>query len=299
VSNAAGLAASAAASLSVDAPAVQFVSVATLPNGGLQLLFSGAPGQDYVIEASTNLASWTPISVLSGGNGPLPFVDLAATNFSRRFYRARSGASQTLTDFEPFSPGASILFQKPTFSGSTSNFLNATPNFTYVTNVFPPGHASASVLCAAWDFKAGTINPWLRLTSNSSTNLPNPTIGTNQALQFDFYADRDLYVALGFRETSTTAAIGADGGTIGTIEWLGGTTDNTTSPPKGRLVHAGQWTTLNFFLPYEPVRSFTGNGVLESSTGKGVLEHLALVPAAGTGTYNLFLDNFRLIDLAH
>jgi hypothetical protein len=80
---------------------------------------------------------------------------------------------------------------------------------------------------------------------------------------------------------------------------LGGTTDNTTSPPKGRLVHAGQWTTLNFFLPYEPVRSFTGNGVLESSTGKGVLEHLALVPAAGTGTYNLFLDNFRLIDLAH
>ena len=299
VSNAAGLAASAMATLSVEAPAIQFVSVAMLADGGLQLLFSGVPGQDYLIEASTNLASWTPIWVLTGSNRPLPFVDPAATNFSRRFYRARAGIAQTLADFEGFSTGANVLFQKPSFSGSTSNFLNTSPNFTYVTNAFPAGHAGAKVLYAAWDFKTGTTNPWLRLTSNSSSNLPNPTISTNQALQFDIYADRDLYVALGFRETSTTAAIGADGGTAGAIEWLGGTTDNTTSPPKGRLVYAGQWTTLNFFLPYEPVRSFTGNGVLESSTGKGVLEHLALVPAAGTGTYNLFLDNFRVIELAH
>jgi hypothetical protein len=69
------------------------------------------------------------------------------------------------------------------------------------------------------------------------------------------------------------------------------------SPPKGRFVSAGQWTTLNFFIPYEPVRGFTGNGVLESSTGKGVLEHLGLVPAGGLGTYNLYLDNFRVIEL--
>jgi len=67
-----------------------FVSVTALTNG-LQLLFSGAAGQDYVIEASTNLMSWTPIRVLTGSNGPLSFIDSAATNFSRRFYRARVG----------------------------------------------------------------------------------------------------------------------------------------------------------------------------------------------------------------
>jgi hypothetical protein len=57
-------------------------------------------------------------------------------------------------------------------------------------------------------------------------------------------------------------------------------------------VGAGAWTTLKFDLPADPVTAFTGNGILESSTGKGVLEHLALVAAGGTGAYNVYLDNF-------
>ncbi len=298
VRNTAGVAASAAASLVVNPAPVQFVSAEMLANGAVQLMFSGTAGQDYLIEASTNLASWQPISVLTASNGPLPFIDPEATNFTWRFYRAHQGASQTLTDFEAFAPGTTVLFQKPSYSASTSSFLDAAPNFAYVTNVFPSGHAGARVLCASWSFKTGAINPWLRLTSNGATNLPNPTISTNQVLQFDCYADKALYVVIGFRETGTSAPIGSDGGTSGTIEWIGGITDNTTSPPKGHFVPAGQWTTLDFYLPYEPVRGFTGDGILETATGKGVLEHLALVPGGGTGVYNLWLDNFRVIDLA-
>jgi hypothetical protein len=270
----------------VGLPDVRFLSVAMLTNVQVQLLFCGVPGQHYVIQASTNLADWKPISVLTASNGPLPFIDPAATNFAWRFYRARQGTSQTLTDFEAYAPGTQVMFQPPSASGSTASFLNPTPNFACVTNAFPPGHSSAKVLAAGWSFKTGT------------TNLPNPTISTNQALQFDIYTDNALYVAIGFRETSTTAPIGADGGTSGTIEWIGGTTDNTVTPPKGHLVPVGQWTTLSFFLPYEPVRGFTGNGVLETSTGKGVLEHLEFVPAAGPGTYHMYLDNFRVTDLA-
>ena len=298
VSNAAGLAASAPASLSVSLPDVRFLSATMLANGQVQLLFSAVPGQDYVIQASTNLTDWAPISMLTASNGPLPFVDVEATNFARRFYRARQGASQTLADFEAFAPGAQVLFLPPGSSGSTASFLNPTPNFACVTNAFPPGHSSARVLAAGWNFKTGTTNPWLRLTTFSAANTPNPTISTNQALQFDIYADTALYVEIGFRETSTSAAIGADGGTSGAIEWIGGTTDNTVSPPKSHFVPAGQWTTLDFFVPYEPVRGFTGNGVLETTTGKGVFEHLELVPAAGPGTYNIYLDNFRVTDLA-
>lgn len=297
VSNPAGIATSGRAGLAVNAPPVRFQSAEVLPNGQVELIFSGVPGQDYIVEASTNLFLWRPISVVTGTSGPLSFIDPEATNFSWRFYRVHQGASQTLTDFEGFASGAQVLFQGPTYSGSTSNFLEAAPNFAYVTNVFPSGHASTKVLCVSWAFKTGTSNPWLRLTSNSAANLPNPTIGTNQVLQFDIWTDADLYVAIGFRETSTTAPIGADGGTSGSIEWVGGTTDNTPSPPKGHFVQAGQWTTLNFFLPSEPVRAFTGNGVLQSSTGKGVFEHLALVPAGGIGPYQLWLDNFRVIDL--
>ncbi|HOW79723.1 MAG TPA: hypothetical protein PK406_09770, partial [Verrucomicrobiota bacterium] len=63
-------------------------------------------------------------------------------------------------------------------------------------------------------------------------------------------------------------------------------------------VPAGQWTTLSFFLPYEPARSFyLGDGVLTSTTGKGVFEHLEFVPGGGLGTYNVWLDNFRVTDL--
>jgi hypothetical protein len=130
-----------------------------LTNGQVQLLFSAVPGQDYVIQASTNLTDWIPISVLTASNGPLPFLDPNATNFACRFYRARQGTSQTLADFEAFAPGAQVLFLPPASSGSTASFLNPAPNFTCVTNAFPPGHSSAKVLAAGWSFKTGTSNP--------------------------------------------------------------------------------------------------------------------------------------------
>lgn len=298
VSNPAGLAASAAATLTVGLPAVEFLGATVLTNGQVQLLFSGLPGQSYLIYASTNLINWTPVSVLAVSNGPLPFIDPEAPNYLARFYRARQATSQVLTDFESSSPGARVMFQPPTASGSTYSFLDAVPNFACVTNAFPAGHSSARALAAAWSFMTGAINPWLRLTTYAAPSLPNPTISINQVLQFDIYADKALYVGIGFRETGTTAAIGADGGTSGPIEWVGGITDNTVDPPKGYPVPAGQWTTLSFFLPREPVRSFyLGNGVLDTTTGKGVFEHLEFVPGSGTGACNVWLDNFRVTDL--
>lgn len=65
-----------------------------------------------------------------------------------------------------------------------------------------------------------------------------------------------------------------------------------SAPNPGRTIPAGAWTTVEFALRDEAVTPFTGNGILESATGKGVLEALAIVPAAGSGTYNVYLDNF-------
>ena len=39
----------------------------------------------------------------------------------------------------------------------------------------------------------------------------------------------------------------------------------------------------------------SGNGILESTTGKGVFDELTIVPADGLGRYNLYLDNFQFI----
>jgi hypothetical protein len=35
---------------------------------------------------------------------------------------------------------------------------------------------------------------------------------------------------------------------------------------------------------------------LDSTTGKGTLEHIALVPADGAGAHSIYLDNFQVIE---
>ena len=55
---------------------------------GFQLQLSGPPASTYIIQASTNLRDWTPISTNSGLTGSVVFTDTNAANFSQRFYRA-------------------------------------------------------------------------------------------------------------------------------------------------------------------------------------------------------------------
>jgi sugar lactone lactonase YvrE len=50
---------------------------------------SGAFGQTIVVDGSTNLANWTPLSTNTVGGSPFYFSDPAWTNFPWRFYRAR------------------------------------------------------------------------------------------------------------------------------------------------------------------------------------------------------------------
>jgi hypothetical protein len=101
-------------------------------------------------------------------------------------------------------------------------------------------------------------------------------------------------VAVGVRETANPAGtpIGSNGGsTPGIIEFVGVTGVVGGQPQAVRTVAASNWTTLTFDLPTEPIASFTGgNGVLSTATGLGVLENIAFAP--GSGTYDVYLDNF-------
>jgi hypothetical protein len=56
---------------------------------GFNLQLSGPSGSNYVIEASTDLNSWTPISTNAAPGGSVTYTDTAATNLLSRFYRAR------------------------------------------------------------------------------------------------------------------------------------------------------------------------------------------------------------------
>lgn len=209
---------------------------------------------------------------------------------------------QLITDFEPFmseTANGVVLFRNPRNSSSTAGFLNGEPpsDITAVVDTRPLGvHASGNVLRVICEF-TNSSNPWLRLTTVGAVTFRNPVIDFTRKLRFDIYADRPVKVAVGCRETSTPAgtAIGVDGGTTGSsIEWAGVTGLSGTAPIPTRTV-SNSWTRLTFDFPSEPIRSFSGgNGVLATASGLGVLEHLAIVPTAGTGVYNIYLDNFTV-----
>jgi uncharacterized delta-60 repeat protein len=60
-------------------------------NGQFGFRAGGPAGQAVVIEASTELRTWTPLRTNTLGAAPLSFTDLQAAIFPTRFYRLRSG----------------------------------------------------------------------------------------------------------------------------------------------------------------------------------------------------------------
>ncbi len=218
-------------------------------------------------------------------------------NFSAAASDSGAGIVSLIADFEAHPSGtANVLFRQPSYSGTTGSFLDASPNSSAVTDSFPTnGNSSSRALAVSWSFKSGTTDPWLRLTTAAAASSANPTVHFKQQFYFSIHADKSIKVALGVRETGSSAAIGADGGTSGTIEFIGATNKSGNMPHAVRTVPANVWTNLMFDLPSEPLISFTGDGTLFSPTDKGVLEHIALVPASGAGTNNIFLDHFYMV----
>jgi len=56
---------------------------------GFQLGFAGALGSNYVLQASTNLLNWTPISTNLALTNYFNWLDPQATNYPRRYYRVQ------------------------------------------------------------------------------------------------------------------------------------------------------------------------------------------------------------------
>ena len=208
-------------------------------------------------------------------------------------------SSQPWADFEGEADGTTdvVLFRKPQNSSTTNAFTDAAKTReTTVVAAFPAGNSSTRTLHAKWSWAPGTVNPWLRLTTAGAATLPNPVIDFRKALRFDVWSEHTLKFAVGLRETNSSGAIGSDGGITGPIEFVGVSAVNGGQPAPVRTLAPDAWTTLQFDLPAEPVRAFSGNGVLESTTGLGVLEHLAIVPGSASIDHDVYFDNFVVVE---
>jgi hypothetical protein len=139
----------------------------------------------------------------------------------------------------------------------------------------------------------------LRLTTSSSSgaqDMPNPIIYITGPLSFDLWCSKDLLVGAGVREANPTGDIGANAGASSAgIEFIGVSAPGSVPAPwLTNTVTASNWTTVELSLPDVGVGSFNlGNNALDFTTGKQILEHLALAPADGNpGEYLMYLDNF-------
>ncbi len=235
-----------------------------------------------------NLGGISDKSVNEGS--PLSFTATAVD-----FSAGRTWVIGSFEDFDDGTANGSVLFHSPRFTLTTIGSLDSSPNLSSVTAFFPIGNGfSRRTLLLDWSFASGVSNRWMRLSTQDTTNIPNPTVGFGQVLRFDVFTDRSLKVALGIRETNTGAEPAQDGGSSGPIEFVGVTNVINGQPVPTHTIDIRSWQNVSFNLATEPVRAFTGNGMLESTTGKGVLEHLAFVPNDGSGEYRVWLDNMTL-----
>jgi GH25 family lysozyme M1 (1,4-beta-N-acetylmuramidase) len=85
VNNLAGSTTSAVATLTVLMPSRILMAPSYTADGGFQVGLGGAPGSNYIIEASSNLSDWTPLQTNAS---PFSFTDTNAVNLPLQFYRA-------------------------------------------------------------------------------------------------------------------------------------------------------------------------------------------------------------------
>lgn len=218
--------------------------------------------------------------------------------------------------------GYPMMFQNPSYSGSTSGFLLTSPNSSLVSD--EQAASGPNSYAVKFAFKDDTAtNNWIRLTTyNTSTTAANLALPWNTVLDASqYFAFRMLVlpidpqvpvdpvgVALSIREMAVPAdaAIGSNGRIYTTVggglEFVGATgTVTGSAPTPTHWVTPGVWTDVVFDMMAEPAVAFAGaaNGILEPKNGSMVvLDALALRGTPGEAgaapkQYAVYLDDFR------
>ena len=81
-----------ASTVSSNATLISLASVASILSSdmrtnGFHLKLGVATGSNYVLSASTDLKSWTPITTNTAPAGPVDFIDTNSLSFTCRFYK--------------------------------------------------------------------------------------------------------------------------------------------------------------------------------------------------------------------
>ncbi|HEY3244792.1 MAG TPA: hypothetical protein VGM03_15735 [Phycisphaerae bacterium] len=123
---------------------------------------------------------------------------------------------------------AKEVFQRPQTSGSTQGIVmgNESFNDAFRSNA-QGGFDGVQAYQVFWSWvSASDPTAWVRLTSFNTVTLPNPTVDLNGKVRFRIknvseFFNGTIGLCIGIRETGINAPLLANGGTTGTIEWVG------------------------------------------------------------------------------
>lgn len=209
-------------------------------------------------------------------------------------------SAQLLTDFEGYELGLNgkVMFRPPRLSGSTSGFLETSPNLSVISD--EQALSGTQSLKVSFQFKPNQNNPWMRLSTFNAETLRNPLIPATLPLSVWVYVPSgtpDFLLTLGVRETNVDGVIGQDGGTSGTIEFIGAPSKSGQAPAGKPITVKDQWVQVIFDPLNDPITPFTGDGLLDAPYGKVVLEHLAFTPVDNSvvGPYTIYLDDLAVV----
>ncbi len=131
-----------------------------------------------------NGASGTPD--LQGDFGGLDGIAIACNgdpgDFDIYIDDIANGTNGIVEGYEGLTPGSTVGFSQPSFSGTTAGFLLGAPNQTVIaTGVAYTGTNSTRV---HWQYVSGATNQWLRLAHSGNSGVANPQVNLNEPISF-------------------------------------------------------------------------------------------------------------------
>ena len=253
------------------------------------------------VDANGYVSGWTPSDDDVGELVQFTVRASNATGFDDESWSVLVSAAPPceafkITDFEGYANGEEVLFRYPRFSGSTDQDLEETPNVAEVTDAVD-AYSPTSCYLVQWQYIDTDPQRWMRLTTNHGSYIPNPTVELDRPIHVRLRLDAGrLRLAAGIRETGTDGEVGENGGTSGSIEWVG-VAEDINGAPQGVLVEPmpSVWQTFIFDPVTDPIHGMTGDGVLWTPTNRGVFEHLAFSVVDSVGPFTLYVDDIDLL----
>jgi hypothetical protein len=213
-----------------------------------------------------------------------------------------------IEDFESSALESGTMFQTPRFSGSTLGNLETHLNTGFVSRMPRPASSLAGagnqVFEALFEFHWNRPAKWCRLTTFNAATRPNPYVDVTRKLRIDLWVNVPVKLAVGLREVGGVGAIGANGGTTGSIEWVANSgLGGPGGQPDGQLLSGGAWQTVEIDLGAIPkgvvapgqVLNFAGGNSILNSPGGYTLEHLAFSGVDQHYTVHAVIDRIVMV----